>query len=618
MEISEDKNQILSELEPSAALVIEGEAGTGKTLMGVLCGQKLLQYASPWQKCLYLTFSKLAKRQIAECIQKLVDHSILDPDLADRMDVLNFHSLWWRLITKQYSFLGIYHEPLLCTSEETGKLAKEAMKELPLEIVPGGFLTKKGDLNQKKERYLVDALSGTAAVYALWGPENFGRNAADFVGSPEFLGWSKERIFGWNKQGHFSHAETVCWAYSLLKNHLNELALIQERYPIVIIDEFQDTDLAQWDILKLLTPKTLIAMADAAQTIHIWRGTDPERLQQLKNFCASSSKYCVQGIKKLTIRHRSPREMSDRENITWKELKDSADPSNALQFNKVKFKAKAVCKSFAREGASNSKTVGILCLTNDIADEVTKFLRTRQTFDAGGYISAIPCMRLGVENSPFETARNLVLRLLEAVSHCSLQEIQGNVANILLQDFLPCKVDTCSATSRKAELKERWASAERVAKLLIHQFGMGLRELDRFAIFQAELINCSCDMGMIGCIRHVGDMISRMGIKAWKEKNPEEKRRKIDAAVLQYENALASSRIVIPVSVMTVHQSKSREFSIIVVPWFSSIPWSKTEPAWDTSTFDHENLFHTACTRAKEEAIVIFPKGQMAAWPPPE
>jgi superfamily I DNA/RNA helicase len=615
MDISEDKRQILSELEPGAALIIEGAAGTGKTLMGVLCGQKLLQYVIPWQKCLYLTFSKLAKRQITECIQKLVDNGALDPNLADRMDVLNYHSLWWRLITKQYSFLGISQEPLLCTSDETRKLAEEGLKDLPLEIVPSGFLTKKGYINQKKERYLVDALSGMAAVYAQWGPENFGRNATDFVGGPEFLGWSRERILGWNRQGQFSHAETVCWAYSLLKHHPNELALMREEYPIVIIDEFQDTDLAQWDIVQVLAPKTLIAMADAAQTIHIWRGADPERLQQLKIFCESSSKYCVQGIKKLTTRHRSPMDMSECNNITWKELKDSANPANAYQFNRVKFQAKATCKTVAREMAGNGKTVAILCLTNDMADEVTDFLRNRQTFDTGGYLPAIPCMRLGVENSPFESARVLVLRLLEAIPRISPEQIQGLMANSFLQDLLPCKIDACSATSRKDELKKRWASAERVAKLLTHQFGIGLRELTRFAFSQARSMNCFCDMGLIGCIRHIGDMISRIGIKAWKEMNPEEKRRKIDAAVLQYENALASSRLVIPVSVMTVHQSKGREFSVVIVPWFTPIPWSVDEPIWDTSTVVHENLFHTACTRAREEAIVIFPKGQMAAWP---
>jgi hypothetical protein len=310
-------------------------------------------------------------------------------------------------------------------------------------------------------------------------------------------------------------------------------------------------------------------------------------------------------------------EMSDCRNITWKELRDSANPANAYQFNRVKFQAKATCKAVAREKAGNGKTVGILCLTNDIANEVTDFLRNRQTFDAGGYLPAIPCMRLGVENSPFESARVLILRLLEAIPTIAPEQIQDVMANSFLQELLPCRIDACSVTSRKDELKNRWGSAERVAKLLTHQFGIGLRELAMFAFSEARLMNCFCDVGLIGCIRHVGDTISRIGIKAWREMKSEDRRRKIDAAVLQYENALASSRIMVPVSVMTVHQSKSREFSIVVVPWFSNIPWSTTEPAWDTSTVDHENLFRTACTRAKDEAIVIFPKGQMAAWPPP-
>jgi superfamily I DNA/RNA helicase len=206
--------------------------------------------------------------------------------------------------------------------------------------------------------------------------------------------------------------------------------------------------------------------------------------------------------------------------------------------------------------------------------------------------------------------------LFEKIARATPEEIQDLTANSFLQDLLPCKIAACSATSRKGELKKRWASAEKVAKLLTHQFGMGLRELARFAFSQARSLNCFCDVGLIGCIRHIGDMISRIGIKAWKEMNLEEKRRKIDAAVLQYENAMASSRIEIAVSVMTVHQSKSREFSTVVVPWFSHIPWSATEPAWDTSMIDHENLFHTACTRAKEQVIVIYPKAQMANWPP--
>jgi hypothetical protein len=115
MEISADKLEILAELRPGVGIIIEGEAGTGKTMMGVLCGQKLLESTKPWQKALYVSFSKLAKRQISECIQELLDRGILAHDAANRMEVMNYHSLWWHLLTKYYSFLGISREPLLCT-----------------------------------------------------------------------------------------------------------------------------------------------------------------------------------------------------------------------------------------------------------------------------------------------------------------------------------------------------------------------------------------------------------------------------------------------------------------------------------------------------------------------
>jgi hypothetical protein len=617
MEISEDKKRILAEIELGTAVIIEGEAGTGKTVMGVLCGQKLLNSVLSWQKALYLTFSKFAKRQISECIDKMTYSGVLSPESAGRMEVLNYHSLWWQLITKQYSFLRISREPMLCTPAETVMLARELMSQMPSGVVPRSLIRKNGNINLRKEHLLVGVLSGSAAVYAQWGPENFGRRAEDFVGSKDFLHWTREQILSRNRKGLFSHTETVCWAHSLLTNHPNELALMREKFPIVIIDEFQDTDVAQWDILQVLAPKTLIAMADSAQTIHIWRGANPNRAQQLEAFCQGLPAYKTLGSRRLDTRHRAPKSMSAPANIKWIELKDSAIPSNAYKMNLAKKIAKAKCKEIARKNAGNGKTVGVLCLTNDVADDMTSFFRERQTFKNEGYISAIACMRLGADNSPFETAREIVLQLLEESSRMSQQELQDFLANSILQTFVPCQVKKCAATSKGEDLRNRWIRAGKAAARLSKEFGAGLRELASFAVSQSRSMNCYCDLGMIGCLKHVGGAISRSGIRGWKDLPFEERRRKIDAAVLQYENVFASSRLVVPISVMTIHQSKGREFSVVILPWFTSIPWSLTEPGWNTSNIEHENLFHTACTRAKEESVVIFPKGQAAAWPAP-
>ena len=613
MEISSDKLKIVDKLRPGIGVIIEGEAGTGKTLTGVLCGQKLLGSTKSWQNILYLTFSKLAKRQISECIHKLLDKGILEHDVAKRMKVMNYHSLWWQLLSKHYSFLGISREPLLCTSSETEALARKAMSAIRADKIAAVFVRKDGKLDQRKKKTLIRALSGSAAVYAQWGAENFGRHASDFVGAQDFLQWINSQIFGWNRTGLFSHAETVCWAHRLLKNHPNELASIRERFPVLIIDEFQDTDIAQWDVVQLLAPKTLVILADGAQTIHIWRGADPNRLGQLKTFCQNAPGYELLGTQRLSTRHRAPKPMSVPENITWRELKLRKNPSSHYQeMNAYKLKAKTACKNIAIRGMADGKSVGILCLTNEIANDITSFLRSRQDFLNKGFLLPIPCIRLGADNSPFESARSLILQLLDRVVQ---HEMQSYLANTLLQLLLPCRIKDCSARSRKLDLKNRWEQAGIVAQSLRREFGTGLREIARYVTDEARSRHCYGDKGLIGCLRHVGTIISRTGVKAWESSSPEEKRRRIDAAVLQYENAFASSQTEIAVNVMTVHQSKSRQFSIVVIPWFTEIPWSTKELGWDTSNTEHQNLFHTACTRAEDKAIVIFPKGQMAVWP---
>jgi superfamily I DNA/RNA helicase len=616
MEISEDKKRILNELEPGTAVLIEGEAGTGKTLMGILCGQKLLVYARPWQRCLYLTYSKLARRQIDNCLRKTTAEKMLDPNMAARMDILNYHSLWWQFITKYYSYLGIIREPMLCTADETNNLAFEVERELPRNIIPGPFLTRKGDLNKTKARSLSNVLGGTAAVYAQWGPENFGRHASDFINSDDFLSWSKDRIFSWNRQGLFSHAETVCWVHSLLRSHPNVLLWMREVYPIVVIDEFQDTDVAQWDIVQLLVPTTLIAMADAAQTIHIWRGADPKRIEQFVDFGKKNSNYRGHESRSLYHRHRASKQMSDHRNIDWRPLKEPANTDSAIQINLAKKLAKAECKKIAKEIRKSHKTVGILCLNNAMADDIVSFLRNRQYFSNGnGYEGGTPCARMGAENSPFDASRTIILRLLQLCEAESTESVQNFVANKILETALPCEINTCSVASRKCDLKDRWSGAGDVTFFLSKDFGSGLRKLAEFIIGQARSTNCFTDRQISGCLKQIGETISHIGIKIWTKYSLEDKRKRIDAAILRYENAIAVYDAIEPVSVMTIHQSKGREFYSVVVPWFTFVPWLPDEPSWDTSTLDHRNLFHTACTRATNNVIVIFPKDQRAYWP---
>jgi DNA helicase-2/ATP-dependent DNA helicase PcrA len=69
-----------------------------------------------------------------------------------------------------------------------------------------------------------------------------------------------------------------CW--KLLKNDKRVLRHCQERFGYILVDEFQDTNLAQFEIIRLITPpqENLFVVGDDWQSIYGWRGAAPENI----------------------------------------------------------------------------------------------------------------------------------------------------------------------------------------------------------------------------------------------------------------------------------------------------------------------------------------------------
>lgn len=71
-------------------------------------------------------------------------------------------------------------------------------------------------------------------------------------------------------------------AAGMLKDSHRILRLVSQRYPIIIVDEFQDTDDNEWELIKKLGSKsTIIALADPEQRIYDFRGASTERIDEL-------------------------------------------------------------------------------------------------------------------------------------------------------------------------------------------------------------------------------------------------------------------------------------------------------------------------------------------------
>jgi DNA helicase-2/ATP-dependent DNA helicase PcrA len=87
----------------------------------------------------------------------------------------------------------------------------------------------------------------------------------------------KERLFVEEGFLHFDLFAGVCC--ELLSRSRSLLKIVCDAYPIVILDEFQDTNSDEWQLIQVIGRySTLIALADADQRIYEFRGADPKRI----------------------------------------------------------------------------------------------------------------------------------------------------------------------------------------------------------------------------------------------------------------------------------------------------------------------------------------------------
>ena len=113
-------------------------------------------------------------------------------------------------------------------------------------------------LAELKERHL-DAADEVAAIYSTYRGLMIENNQLDF-------------------------GSLIAEATGLLEGNASIRRLINRVYPFVCVDEFQDTNLAQYRILSSVvdpTTRNLFVVADDDQIIYQWNGADPRRLRSL-------------------------------------------------------------------------------------------------------------------------------------------------------------------------------------------------------------------------------------------------------------------------------------------------------------------------------------------------
>lgn len=158
------------------------------------------------------------------------------------------------------------------------------------------------ELNIDKKRYPIPALRNriSQAKNDLQVAEVFAEKTSDQVGQVAARVYTRlqERLRQLNA---FDFDDLLLYTWLLLKNHPDVLAAYQNRFRYLMVDEYQDTNHAQYVLTQLLAAahKNIMVVGDDDQSIYSWRGAD------LRNILDFEKDYPEARVVKLEENYRS-------------------------------------------------------------------------------------------------------------------------------------------------------------------------------------------------------------------------------------------------------------------------------------------------------------------------
>lgn len=222
-------------------LVIAG-AGSGKTRIITYRIAHLIDLGVPSTEILAVTFTNKAANEMRERIQKLSQRAIL---------ASTFHSLGARILRESITPLGYKNHFAIFDEDDSEKILKECMLERGIKDEKGLLKTLRGGISNCKNNLVDPDDELLADIYDLYQKKLKECNALDF----DDLLFLTVKLFQQEKE---------------IREHY------QKQWSFILVDEYQDTNQAQYTLLKLLSEKhkNVFAVGDPDQSIYSWRGAN--------------------------------------------------------------------------------------------------------------------------------------------------------------------------------------------------------------------------------------------------------------------------------------------------------------------------------------------------------
>jgi DNA helicase-2/ATP-dependent DNA helicase PcrA len=259
-------------------LLIVAGAGTGKTtVITRRIAHLVAQRRARPGEILALTFTDKAAAEMEERVDQLVPYGYADVDIA------TFHSFGDRLLREHSLELGLTPDFRVLSRAEQVIFFRDRLFEFPLERYrPLGDPTrhlqalitlisrcKDEDISPEEYRACADRLRAVAGA-SPDDAEAADRAAQQFELAATYAKYQQVMA----REGAIDFGDQIVYALRLLRSRPHVLAAFQRRYRYIMVDEFQDTNHAQFELVKLLAARhsNLAVVCDDDQAIYRFRG----------------------------------------------------------------------------------------------------------------------------------------------------------------------------------------------------------------------------------------------------------------------------------------------------------------------------------------------------------
>ncbi len=245
-------------------LVLAG-AGSGKTsVITRKIAYLIEQLGIPGRHIAAVTFTNKAAREMKERVGKLVDRK-----LTRGLIVSTFHNLGLNIIREEHAHLGYHPGFSIFDAEDAKALLQDLMMreasadagdELSdVQMTISSWKNAMRDPHQALSKAADEREQRIAIIYRHYAEYLKAYNAVDFD-------------------------DLILLPVQLFRSQPDALAKWRRKIRYMLVDEYQDTNLCQYELVKLLVAEraAFTVVGDDDQSIYAWRGARPENLAQLK------------------------------------------------------------------------------------------------------------------------------------------------------------------------------------------------------------------------------------------------------------------------------------------------------------------------------------------------